>query len=156
MRINKQTRTFAKQVQIDLLALSDIDLFQTISLWMDGEPTGSPQDVVEDEDARSALGYTLIAIDPLSYAPVSGSEPGKQWLAPTPTQLRALLTEMDVKLFLHYVLPLAFRLLHPKYPEWGEGLTFNAHLANHLRWIAMNQRGTARGQETPQSHSPAR
>jgi len=42
---------------------------------------------------------------------------------------------MDVKLFLQHVLLLAFQSLHPMYPEWGEEVTFNAHLANHLRWV---------------------
>ena len=32
MRMNKQTRAFAKQVQVDLLALCDTDLFQTLHL----------------------------------------------------------------------------------------------------------------------------
>ena len=56
-----------------------------------------------------------------------------QWLAPAPGQLRDLLRDMSMPLFVQHVLPLAFESLHVLHPEWGEGATFNAHLANHLR-----------------------
>lgn len=158
MHMNRQTRTFAKQVQVDLLALSDADLFWTIHQWLDGEAAEPNQDV--PEDIRSALGYTPISIDHLSSSfgtlPANRSDAGKQWLAPAPPRLRELLTEMDMKLFLQYVLPFAFQSLHPKHPEWGEGLTFNAHLANHLRWIATNRQRATKGQAAPQGRSPAR
>ena len=36
MKMSKQTRTFAKQVQVDLLALADADLFQIVHIWMNG------------------------------------------------------------------------------------------------------------------------
>ena len=58
------------------------------------------------------------------------------------------LAEMDVKRLLQHILPLAFQSLHPMYPEWGEEVTFNAHLANHLRWIEKKGRGAMKGQGT--------
>ncbi len=110
MKMKTQSQIFAKQVQDDLLALSDADLFQMIQQWIDGEPAEPHWDVAED--TRSALGYTLISIDHLSCSlstlPESGSVGGNQWLAPTPSHLRVLLAEMDVKLFLQHILPLAF------------------------------------------------
>src|SRR5713226_4147229 len=110
MKRKTQNHIFAKQVQNDLLALSDAALFQMIQQWIDGEPAEPHGDMAEE--TRSALGYTLISIDHLSCSlstlPVSGSVGGKQWLAPTPSQLRVLLTEMDVELFLQHVLLLAF------------------------------------------------
>ena len=150
MKAKTQNQIFAKQVQDDLLALSDADLFRMIQQWIDGEAAEPHGDVAEE--TRSALGYTLISSDPLSCSlstlPVSGSVGGKQWLAPTPSQLRVLLTEMDVELFLQHVLLLAFLSLHPMYPQWGEHLTFNAHLANHLRWVGKKGRATMKGQGT--------
>jgi len=150
MKMKTQIQIFAKQAQDDLLALSDADLFRMIEQWIDGEPEEPQWDVAED--TRSALGYTLISIDQLSSSlstlPESGSVVGNQWLAPTPSQLRVLLAEMDVKLFLQHILPLAFQSLHPMYPEWGEQVTFNAHLANHLRWVGKKGRGTMNGQGT--------
>lgn len=150
MKMKTQIQIFAKQVQDDLLALSDADLFRMIQQWIDGEPAEPHWDAAED--TRSALGYTLISIDQLSCSlstlPESGSVVGNQWLAPTPSQLRVLLAEMDVKLFLQHILPLAFQSLHPIYPEWGEEVTFNAHLANHLRWVGKTGRATMKGQGT--------
>jgi len=150
MKMKTQSQIFAKQVQDDLLALSDADLFLMIQQWIDGEPAEPHRDVAEE--TRSALGYTLITIDHLSCSlstlPESGSVGGNQWLAPTPSQLRVLLAEMDVQLFLQHILPLAFQSLHPMYPEWGEEVTFNAHLANHLRWVGKKGRGTMNGQGT--------
>ena len=150
MKRKTQNHIFAKQVQNDLLALSDDDLFQMIQQWVDGEPAEPHEEMAEE--TRSALGYTLISIDQLSCSlgtmPVSGSVGGKQWLAPTPSQLRVLLAEMDVKFFLQHILPLAFQSLHLMYPEWGEEMTFNAHLANYLRWVGKKGRGTMKGQGT--------
>jgi len=150
MKTKTQNQIFVKQVQDDLLALSDADLLRMIQQWIDGEPAEPHGDVAED--TRSALGYTLLSIDHLSCSlstlPQSGSVGGKQWLAPTPSQLRVLLTEMDGKLFLQHVLLLAFQSLHPRYPEWGEEVTFNAHLANHLRWVGKKGRATMKGQGT--------
>ena len=140
MKINKQTRTFAKQVQVDLLALSDADLLQIIHTWIDGGvDTGVA--TTEAEEARLALGYVLHVEEShaLSRGTLSGSaiEEGRtQWLTPAPQLLRERLTNMDVLLFVHLILPFAFQALHLTHPEWGEGATFNAHLANNLRSIA--------------------
>jgi len=134
MKMTKQTRIFAKQVQVDLLALTNADLFQMIHLWLH---TGLSDDV--SQETRSALGYTLKREEAythsLSTASGSAVEVGEQWLAPAPQQLRERLMEMDTKLFIQYVLPIAFQALHATHTEWGEGATFNAHLANHLRAI---------------------
>jgi hypothetical protein len=137
MRMNKQTRTFGKQVHVDLLALSDADLFQAVHLWVNGEPSEPFYEI--PKETRSALGYTLKMDEPqtVSLSILSGSEleAGTQWLAPAPQRLRELLMEMDLEFFVQHVLPLAFQSLHVAHPEWGEGMTFNAHLANHLRQI---------------------
>ena len=131
MKIDRQTRTFAKQVQVDLLGLADIDLFQTIQLW-----TGKGQASYVSPEAYTALGYirsgdtTSYSISMLSLH--EGAEE-VQWLAPAPQQLRGLLQDMSMPLFVQHVLPLAYESLHILHPEWGEGATFNAHLANHLR-----------------------
>ena len=47
---------------------------------------------------------------------------------------------MDEQQFAQYVITLAFQSLHPIYPEWYDGLTFNAHLANYLRQINTKRR----------------
>ncbi len=137
MKINKQTRTFARQVQVDLLALSDVDIFQAIQRWVNEGSSESSSDI--PEEIRAALGYTprTSEVEIPSHGPLleGKSETEIQWIAPNPQQLRRLLTEMDVQLFVQHVLPLAFQSLHPTHPEWGEGTTFNAHLANHLRSI---------------------
>lgn len=150
MKMKTQNQIFARQVHGDLLALSDADLCRMIQQWIDGEPAEPHGEVAEE--TRSALGYRLVSNDHLSWSlsplPESGSVGGNQWLAPTPSQLRVMLAEMDVKLFLQHILPLAFQSLHSMYPEWGEGVTFNAHLANHLRWVGKKGRGTMKGQGT--------
>ncbi len=134
MKMNKQARNFARQVQVDLLALTNADLFHLVHLWVNGAPSGSVS-----EETRSALGYTLRVREPQALSPsiLSGSTvvAEVQWHAPAPQRLRELLAEMDLTLFVQHVLPLAFQSLHAAHPEWGEGATFNAHLANHLRWI---------------------
>jgi hypothetical protein len=156
MRMNKQTRAFAKQVHVDLLTLSDIDLFQTVHLWVNGQSSGPVYNV--SKEAQSALGYTLRVGEPyvLSFDILSGNEleAGIQWLAPAPLQLRELLMEMKLEVFIEHVLPLAFQSLHVMHPEWGEGATFNAHLANHLRSIGMRQREMTRELGTSQSCFP--
>jgi hypothetical protein len=138
MKMNRQAQTFAKQVQVDLLALSDADLFKTVHFWVQA---GLPYEVAEE--TRSALGYTRKVGEPtasvLSALAGSELEPEVQWLAPTPQKMRELLTEMDLKLFIQHVLPLAFQALHASHPEWSEGSTFNAHLANYLRGISLKR-----------------
>jgi hypothetical protein len=139
MKMNSQTRNFAKQVQVDLLGLADADLFQTVHLWVNS----APSDAVSEE-TRSALGYTSVAGGPSTqlHSTLAGSESGSaieggiEWQAPDPQELRERLADMNVQLFVQHVLPLAFQSLHAEHPEWGEGATFNAHLANHLRCIS--------------------
>jgi hypothetical protein len=144
--MNKQAQVFARQVQLDLLAIPDEDLFQTVHLWVNGESAGASADVLAE--TRFALGYRLIrgetgttSRDPLGENTLEAEE---QWLAPSLPELRKLLTDMDVKFFVQYVLPLAFQSLHALHPEWDEGATFNAHLANHLRLIGKKQRRVIR------------
>lgn len=136
-----QTQTFVKQVQVDLLALSDDDLLHTIDQWRTGkEPSGLPHD--PQEDTWFALGYRRVSteIERLSHPSEAEPEVREYWLVPSPSHLRRLLTEMDVKQFTHHVIALAFRSLHATYPEWGDGSTFNAHFANYLRQIRAPQR----------------
>ena len=131
MKTDRQTRTFAKQVQVDLLGLSDIDLFQTIQSW-----TSKGQAAYVSQEAYIALGYTRSSDeDSRSMSKLSTYEEAASWLAPAPQQLRNLLLEMSMPLFVQHVLPLAFESQHVLHPEWGEGATFNAHLANQLRTL---------------------
>ncbi|MDQ2713878.1 MAG: hypothetical protein M3Z08_03120 [Chloroflexota bacterium] len=141
MKMNSQFRTFAKQVQVDLLALNDADLFQTIHQWVGGESaSGASLNVAED--TLLALGYTREGAEPetLSHlqddAPAAEGVETTQWHAPSPHHLRTLLTTMDVNLFAQHVITLAFQSLHTTYPEWYEGVTFSAHLANYLRQLS--------------------
>ncbi len=129
MKIDRQTRTFAKQVQVDLLRLADVDLFQTIQLW-----TGEGRATYVSQEAYVALGYTHESYVTDTF---SAQTELVQVLVPTPQQLRTLLTDMSMPLFVQHVLPLAFESLHILHPEWGEGATFNAHLANHLRALGV-------------------
>lgn len=149
MKMSNQSRSFVKQVQVDLLALSDADLFHTVHQWIEmSSSSGLSLDVLED--IRSALGYTRALAETktrshlLYEMPATDNEPPGQWLAPSPHHLRTLLTAMDVNLFAQYVITLAFQSLHTTYPEWYDGGTFNAHLANYLRHI--KRRTTAKGQ----------
>ena len=151
MKMNGQSRNFAKLVQVDLLALCDADLFHTIHQWVDGRnPSGLSLNV--PEDTRFALGYTRVLAETetlpqlRSDVPGAGSERPVQWYAPSPRHLRTLLTAMDVNLFAQHVITLAFQSLHPIYPDWYEGVTFNAHLANHLRQISMKRRTVTKEQ----------
>ena len=70
-------------------------------------------------------------------APSSEVEPEReeQWLAPSAAHLRGVLKEMDGKQLMQHVIALAFQSLHEIHPEWGDGATFNAHLANYLRQV---------------------
>ena len=138
MKMNGQSRSFVKQVQADLLKLGDADLFRTVHQWLDGsDSSGTSLDV--PEETRFALGYTHILPEaqPLSDyhsdIPDAESEEFAQWRAPSPHHLRTLLTAMDVNSFAQHVITFAFKSLHPTHPEWHEGVTFNAHLANYLR-----------------------
>lgn len=136
-----QTQTFVKQVQVDLLALSDDDLLHTIDQWRTGkELSGLPHD--SQEETWFALGYRRVSAETERLSHPSEAEPEMReyWLVPSPSHIRRLLTEMDAKQFTHYVIALAFQSLHATYPEWGDGSTFNAHLANYLRQIRAPQR----------------
>lgn len=138
--MNSQSRTFVKQVQVDLLALSDTELNRTIHQWVDSKNTyGQYPDV--PEDTLYALGYTHMPVECETgfYLPIDDSEAAREmavsWQPPSSTELRALLAAMDVNLFAQHVIMLAYKSLHATYPEWYDGLTFNAHLANYLRQI---------------------
>lgn len=132
MKMNGQSRNFAKQVQVDLLALCDADLFHIIHQWVDGRNlSGLSLDV--PEETRLALGYTHVLAE-------TEALPHSRWHAPSPHHLRTLLTAMDVNMFTQHVITLAFQSLHATHPEWYEGLTFNAHLANHLRQMSIKRR----------------
>jgi hypothetical protein len=145
MKMNGQSRTFVKQVKLDLLALSDADLSRTIQQWVDGRNLpGISLDV--PEDTRFALGYTHVPAETetLPYlgfdVPGAETEGSASWHAPSSHHLRTLLTAMNEELFAQHVITLAFQSLHPIYPEWHEGLTFNAHLANYLRQLNKKRR----------------
>ncbi|HLH63168.1 MAG TPA: hypothetical protein VKV20_15920 [Ktedonobacteraceae bacterium] len=138
MKMNSQSRSFVKQVQVDLLALCDADLSRTVRRWVEGSDSSRTWLDVP-EDTRFALGYTRAFQEafPLSDGhsdiPGAESEGSEQWHAPSPYQLRTLLSAMDVNMFARHVIALAFKSLHTTYPEWYDGVTFNAHLANYLR-----------------------
>ena len=145
MKMNGQSRTFVKQVKLDLLALSDADLFQIIQQWVEGSNlTAKPFD--KAEEIWLALGYTPVfsdteALSQLNFnMPVTEIEKPVSWNAPDPQHLRTLIAAMDEQQFAQHVITLAFQSLHPIYPEWYDGLTFNAHLANYLRQINMKRR----------------
>jgi hypothetical protein len=129
-------QSFVKQVQVDLLALSDNDLLHTIEQWGPGRE-GSACSPDPQEEAWLALGYRRLPAETEhpSYCSQSEADPavGKCWSVPAPSHLRRLLTEMDGKQFAHVVIALAFHSLHALHPEWGDGSTFNAHLAYYLR-----------------------
>jgi hypothetical protein len=138
MKMNSQSRSFVKQVQADLLALCDADLFHTVRQWVEGSDS-SRVGLDVPEETRFALGYTRLLQEayPLSnhHSDMPGVESDRsaQWQAPSRYHLRTLLTAMDGSLFAQHVIPFAFQSLHPSNPEWYEGMTFNAHLANYLR-----------------------
>jgi hypothetical protein len=145
MKMNGQSRTFVKQVKLDLLALSDADLFQIIQRWVEGSNLAEkPFD--KAEEILLALGYTpaLSGTEALSqlnfHMPGTEIENPVSWNAPEPQHLRTLIASMDEQQFAQYVIIIAFQSLHPMYPEWYDGLTFNAHLANYLRQINAKRR----------------
>ncbi len=150
MKMNSQSRSFVRQVQVDLLALSDVTLFHTVHQWVNGRnASGFLLDI--PEETRSALGYTCVPAETktpphlLYDLSETGSDGSAHWLAPSPHHLRTLLTAMDVRLFDRHVITLAFQSLHRTYPQWHEGMTFNAHLANSLR--QMKRQSTTKKEE---------
>ncbi len=137
MKMNSQSRNFAKRVQVDLLALGDADLFQIVHHWVDGKDASGVSHTTPDA-TRLALGYTRLVENEarphlLSEESETESKEETRWQAPSPDHLRSLLTAMDVNMFTVHVITPAFQSLHATYPEWYEGVTFNAHLANYLR-----------------------
>jgi hypothetical protein len=145
MKMNGQSRTFVKQVKLDLLALSDADLFQIIQRWVEiSNLSKQPLDKVEK--IWLALGYTRKLFDAEDHSQLETNVPAIEiekpasWNAPDPHQLRTLIAAMDEQQFVQSVITIAFQSLHPIYPEWYDGLTFNAHLANYLRRINMKRR----------------
>ena len=138
MKMNGQSRSFVKQVQLDLVALSDADLFNVVHWWIDGSHS-SEGTLAVPEETRLALGYRVASQDDglpahqRADAPGADREGPAQWRAPSPQQMRALLTAMDVSAFARHVIAFAYQSLHPAHPEWYDGVTFNAHLANYLR-----------------------
>src|SRR5438477_869368 len=137
MKMNSQSRSFARQVQVDLLALNDTDLFHIVHQWVERSTSSGLSTI--PEDTRSALGYTRVLAEtqmlphPFHDPLQTGITAYEQWLAPSPQDLRLLIAAMDINAFTHYIISLAFQSLHVTYPEWYEGVTFNAHLANYLR-----------------------
>jgi hypothetical protein len=140
MKMNGQSRTFVKQVKLDLLALSNIDLFQIIQQWVWGNIL-SEQPADETEKIWSALGYTRENPEIEHFIQLDANIPDSaSWSAPNPESLRTRIAEMDEQQFAQYVISIAFQTLHPRFPEWYDGLTFNAHLANYLRQISSKRR----------------
>ena len=145
MKMNNQSRNFARQAQTDLLALCDADLFHVVHQWVD---TGSSSGILSDipDATYLALGYTyeVPETDRLQYLHDNvlqeKVDTSALWQAPSPARLRILLTAMDVDVFVQHVIALAFQSLHTVYPQWYEGAIFNAHLANHLRQISTNRK----------------
>jgi hypothetical protein len=134
MKISSRARSFVLLVKHDLLALSDPRLFHLIQHWMTAaaQAKGLPDENLHT--IRVALGYTHEAREPCSESILKNEHQAiEPWQPPTPPRLRLLLTDMDTLQFLQCVIPLAFRSLHGTHPEWGEGMLFQAHLANYLR-----------------------
>lgn len=156
MSINSQYRSFVKQVQVDLLALCDADLFYTVQQWVDGN-NAAEVSLDVPEETRFALGYTLAPteVQPLSHSHSTTLDTENketvQWHAPSPHHLRTLLTEMNMNVFAQHVITCAFKSLHATYPEWYDGGTFNAHLANYLRQMKVETAN--HDQSTKQSRS---
>ena len=147
MKMNSQSRNFAKRVQVDLLALSDADLFHTVHHWVDGKDASGVSHETPDA-TRLALGYTRLVENEahshlLSEEIETENKEETRWQAPSPNHLRSLLTAMDVNMFTAYVIAPAFQSLHATYPEWYEGLTFNAHLAYYLRQMSIRRKQRA-------------
>ncbi len=143
--MNGQSRTFVKQVKLDLLALSDADLFQIIQQWVQiSNLSKQPLDKVEK--ICLSLGYTRKLSDTEQHSQRETDVPGIEiekpasWNTPDPHHLRTLIAAMDEQQFAQSVITIAFQSLHPICPEWYDGLTFNAHLANYLRQINAKRR----------------
>jgi len=145
MKMNGQSRTFVKQVKLDLLALSDADLFHIIQLWVEGSNL-SEKPFDKAEEIWLALGYTREFSDTEGLSQLNAEMPDAEieepvsWNSPDPQHLRTFIAAMDEQQFAQFVITLAFQSLHPIYPEWYDGLTFNAHLANYLRQINTKRR----------------
>lgn len=138
MKMNGQSRSFVKQVQVDLLALSDAELYDIVQRWIEESDSSEVAHGIP-EDTRLALGYTQVLPDVtlldqfLTGVPGAERERPVEWHAPSPHELRRLISTMNVDVFAQHVITFAFKSLHPTHPEWYEGMTFNAHLANYLR-----------------------
>src|SRR5215467_6971301 len=132
--MNGQSRPFVKQVEVDLLALGDVDLCNVVQQWIDGSHS-SERAFDVPEESRLALRYSPALQDARSPARNHTDdadverERSTQWHAPSPQQLRSLLSAMDLSAFAQHVIALAYASLHLAHPEWHDGLTFNAHLA---------------------------
>jgi hypothetical protein len=145
MKMNGQSRTFVKQVKLDLLALSDADLFQIIQHWVEVSNL-SKQPLDQAEKIWLAFGYTRELSYTEHHSPVDANMPvieiekSDSWNAPDPQHLRTSIAAMNEQQFVQSVITIAFQSLHPIYPEWYDGMTFNAHLANYLRQINTKRR----------------
>src|SRR5258708_19377113 len=98
MKLNGQSRSFVKQVQVDLLALCDADLFNTVHQWIDKSDSSEVAFDVP-EDTRFALGYSRVFdAKPLSHhhSDMPGMERKGQTQShpPAPHHLPTLLTAM--------------------------------------------------------------
>ncbi len=122
------------------MALGDADLCRVVHQWIDG--SYSLEGVYDvPEETRLALGYAHPGNNPSAHqqADMPGADPNvpEHWYAPSPQLLRTLLTAMDVSEFAQHIITLAYQSLHLTHPEWYDGVTFNAHLANYLRHIRL-------------------
>lgn len=143
--MNSQNRAFIKQVQMDLLALSDEDLLTTIEQWIHKNIL-VPSFADACQPTFLALGYTRASqTSTLLYTSHDALDDNRagseQWIAPSSQQLREHLLKIDITSFDRYVITLAFQALHETHPDWYEGVTFNAQLANCLRHIKTNRAG---------------
>jgi hypothetical protein len=158
MKMNSQSRSFVKQVQADLLALDDADLLHTVQQWINGSGSLAVSFEVS-EDTYLALGYTRVLADAepptLDQFDMPGAEStgSARWHAPSAYHLRTLLSAMDANLFAQHIITIAFEALHPLYPEWYEGVIFNAHLANYLRRMREKTANQDQGAKQKRSRS---
>ena len=88
--MNGQSRSFVKQVQVDLLALGDVDLCNVVQQWIDGSHTCQGAFDVPEE-TRLALGSIPALPDARQLTQQYADAPGAdrdwptQWQAPTPS-----------------------------------------------------------------------
>lgn len=146
MSSRQQTQSFARQVKEDLLALSDADLLLVVLVWVKEErygPAGAAGETIM-ADLGFTRGSEQFALLPPGTLSRNVPEGETQWITPSSQRLRGLLETMDMALFVQSVLPLAFQALSGMHSAWGEGATFNAHLANHLRLLNKTHQGTRR------------